>query len=47
MKSSFPSFNVEEDELECPVCKGLLEQHTEEQATQCYNLLCRRCKDGT
>jgi len=45
MKSSFPSFEVEEDEPECPVCNGLLENHTEEQVTRCYNFLCKGCKE--
>jgi len=45
MKPSFPSFSVEEDEPECPVCNGLLEEHSEEQATLCYNFLCKGCKE--
>jgi len=45
MKPSFPSFKVEEDELLCPVCEGLIEQHSEEQVTECYNFLCKGCKE--
>jgi len=47
MKSSFPSFafKVEDDEPLCPVCEGLIDQHSEEQVTQCYNFLCKGCKE--
>ncbi len=45
MKPSFPSFKVEDDEPLCPVCDGLIEQHSEEQVIQCYNLLCKGCKE--
>jgi len=47
MKPSFPSFafKIEDDEPLCPVCEGLIEQHSEEQVTECYNFLCKGCKE--
>jgi len=45
MKPSFPSFKVEEDKPLCPVCDGLIDEHSEEQVIECYNFLCKGCKE--
>ena len=47
MKPHFPSFDrvsVEDtvDDDDCIICKKLLLKHTEQEASQCYNILIKK-----
>jgi len=38
------SLSVDDEPL-CPVCDGIIDEHSEEQVIQCYNFLCKGCKE--
>jgi len=40
MKSSFPSFEIEDEDIDdCIICGKLLQNHSQNEADQCYNSL--------
>ncbi len=42
----FYAFSLSEDDPQlCPVCDGIINEHSKVQVTECYNFLCKGCKE--